>query len=153
MVLLIAMALVACRRYLRSLASAHVATLAVVVALIVFAATYGVHVGPYLVLGISADTVRQAVIAGERTGGTLRRLAGSLTTGDIVRLALDAAVLVVLALRLLVHAWRQRRFRFFGFVVGCGVALAAVALFRPIILAVVVSNFQGSRDLSGSPSI
>ena len=126
-------ALVGERSRLLGLTRGNVPTLAVAAALIVFAATYAVRAGPYLVLGITTDTARRHMLEGY-----------PLTLADIVRMGLYIGLILVLAVVPVVLAWRQGRTRVLVFVAILAVSAAAAAVLRPMAVALLISSFQAS---------
>jgi hypothetical protein len=144
MALLIVVALATWRAQLGPLIGTNLPTILIAGALIVFAASYAVRIGPVLVLGVASGTVRHAVLDGARSGGMIHVLIASLTVADYVRIALYLALLIGLEGWVLVYAWRRRRLRFLRFVVGAGIGLVVATAIRPSAVALMVSNFQSS---------
>jgi hypothetical protein len=112
--------------------------------LLVFAVTYAVRIGPWPVLGIDASRVREAVLTGARNGGTLHLLLSSLGLVDCLRIGGYGLLLVCLAGFFIVPAWQWRRHRFLIFVSLVLLAMAALIVVRPSVIALVISNFQAS---------
>jgi|GEM_PF-917145 len=121
------------RTRLSALVRGNVPTLAVAIGLIVFAATYAVRVGPYLVLGIGTDTVRRHMLD-----------AVPLSAVDLLGLATYAGLLLGLTAVPVVLAWRQRRTRVLIFVAIMACAVAVAAVLRPMAIALLISSFQAS---------
>lgn len=151
MLLLVVLALVGARARLRPLLAAHGATLTAMLAVLIFAATFAVRLGPWTILGLPLQTVRNAVIAGSQAGGTLHRLLAALTRADWVRAGLYGLVLVGFAGGVAFYLWRTRRRRALAVLGTAVVAVAAAAVLAPHAVALVVSNFQGSARFVWMP--
>jgi len=132
-VLLLVASAILWRQQLPTLWRAHFPTLVTIGALMVLAASYAVRVGPVLVLGIDAETVRHAVLGG---GNVLHALMSGLTGLDDLRIGLYLALLGAAIAAVLVT--------FLRFVVAALIMLAMVTLLRPRVVALVLSNFQAS---------
>ena len=142
--LLIVVALAAWRDRLRVIAADHGATVTVVVAVVVFAASFSVRLGPWVVLGVPFAPIRAAIVAGARDGGTVHRVLAALTPWDWARGILYVVVLLALGAWLLLHLWRHQRLQTLWFLLIAGVVLAAAVALMPHGIAVIVSNFQAS---------
>ena len=143
---LVVLAAIVCRRNLRDLAARHGASLVMAIAVVVYAASFAVRLGPWTVLGFPFDLVQAAAIAWVRgEAGAVHRLLAELTPWAWARILLYVLVLAALAAWLAVHLWRRRRWRAAWFL-GLGVgAIGLAAVLRPLAVAVLVTNFQASE--------
>ena len=143
---LVVLAAIVCRRAWRDLAARHGASLVMAIAVVVFAASFAVRLGPWTVLGFPFEAVQTAAIAWVRgEPGAVDRLLAGLTAWEWARIMLYLLVLAGLAAWLVAHLRRRRRWRAAWFL-GLGVgAIGLAAVLRPLAVAVVVTNFQASE--------
>jgi hypothetical protein len=141
MLALVAVAAIAWRQRLARLAAENLPTLLVCGLLVLFALTYGVYLGPVLLLGIAPDTARAAALG---HADAIAALVRAFTAVDWLRIALYPVIAGGLAWLIVLAAWRGRRWRFLIFL-GLAVLLAAGAVaLRPGAVAVALSNFPAS---------
>lgn len=148
---LLLVAAIAWRRDLAGVLARHSATVIVCTSLVVFAASYAVHVAGQVVLGIDPARVRAAVLGAADANGALLALRSGLDGGDMLRLVGLLILLGGLAawgLGRAVVLGRWRALRVVGIV---GAVLLLVGVLQPRALLVGVSTFQASARLVWVP--
>ena len=110
-----------------------------------FAITYAVYLGPWLILGLPPEKVRDAMIAAVGGhGGGLAAALGAFDGADLARLGLLALAVVGGLGAAVRFALRERRYRFVAFLASAAaVGLLALGLFPGRTLA-LATNFQAS---------
>lgn len=142
--LLLASALLVWRRALGRVLAEQVGTVTVAVSLVLFAASYAVHVGPVLVLGIPTEPVREVALRVMSGTGSPFDLIGRLSALDLLRIALYGAAVLGLAAWLVRHAVRARKKPFLIFLGGAAAAVLATGAVAPFKAVLLLSNFQAS---------
>lgn len=129
---------------LRALAGQWPAGLMAFGALILFAASYAVRLGPWLVMGLPTEVVRTAMLTPGSPGERISRLTQMLTAGDWARAVLLLVVVGGFAGLVVVLAWRRRRTRFLWFLAGLLAIAVGLLLVRPGAVLVAISNVEAS---------
>jgi hypothetical protein len=129
---------------LRIVAGNHGATITMIIAVLVFAVSFSVQLGPWTVLGLAFAPLRAAVVEGARNGGTVHRALAALTPWDWVRGGLYLGLLGALATWLLLCLLRQRRWQTLLFLAAFVVVVVGSLVFKPYAAMIVASNFQAS---------
>ena len=122
----------------------HFSTVIAIGLITVFAASYAVYVGPYLMLGISEVLARNTVLAYFREGTSILNITNNLQSIDLLRILLYFLLLIGFGIWSVRYALKRGKKQFLTFTVSWSVFFGLASAFFGYEMILVPVNFQAS---------